>query len=133
MKNFIDPAMKYFGSEITERDRAIFEAGISLGALFHQFVGMPLKKDKKFIENTQKIISESISTQPFIKSVEVKIDFDKLESHQNIYDYSTLTGKILEVKLIAKYGKTLVYSRIKFIEELNYPLMYIEKIEDSTI
>ena len=29
---------------ITERDRAIFEAGIKLGALYHQWVGTPISK-----------------------------------------------------------------------------------------
>ncbi|MHA1695099.1 MAG: dihydroneopterin aldolase family protein [Candidatus Helarchaeota archaeon] len=120
---------KFFGNEVLARDRAIFEAGISLGALFHQFIGMPLKKDKIFISNVEKMIEESISTQPYIKSVDVKINFDKLKNHENPYDYSVLNSEIIDVKLISEYENIIVYSRIKFIEELNFPLMFIEKIE----
>ena len=39
----MDVNEKYF-SNITARERAIFEGGISMGALFHQFVGTPFNK-----------------------------------------------------------------------------------------
>ena len=80
----MDVDKEYF-SNITTRERAIFEGAISMGALFHQFVGTPVNKDTK-------------------KSLDVKIH-----------------TKVENVKAII---------RIEFIEELNYPLMYVEKIED---
>ena len=42
----MDIDKKYF-SNITTRERAIFEGAISMGALFHQFVGTPVNKDTK--------------------------------------------------------------------------------------
>ena len=42
----MDVNEKYF-SNITKRERAIFEGGISMGALFHQFIGTPVNKDTK--------------------------------------------------------------------------------------
>ena len=32
-------------TEVNDRDRAVFEAGIKLGALYHQFVGTPISVD----------------------------------------------------------------------------------------
>ncbi|MHA1270972.1 MAG: dihydroneopterin aldolase family protein [Candidatus Helarchaeota archaeon] len=128
MNHSFDPGKKFFGKEISNRDRAIFEAGISLGALFHQFIGVPLKKDKQYIKSIENAISESISIQPFIKSVNVKIDYNKLKSNGSIYDYSVLTGDIIDIKLVAEYENITVYSRIKYIKELDFPLMFIEKI-----
>ncbi len=46
----MDVNEKYF-SNITARERAIFEGGISMGALFHQFVGTPVNKDTKGLKN----------------------------------------------------------------------------------
>ena len=48
----MDVDEKYF-SNITKRERAIFEGAISMGALFHQFVGTPVNK------NTKKLIPKS--------------------------------------------------------------------------
>ena len=42
----MDVDEKYF-SNITSRERAIFEGAISMGALFHQFVGTPVNKSSK--------------------------------------------------------------------------------------
>lgn len=38
---------KEFFSNITSRERAIFEGAISMGALFHQFVGTPVNNQTK--------------------------------------------------------------------------------------
>ena len=42
----MDVDKEYF-SNITTRERAIFEGAISMGALFHQFVGTPVNKNTK--------------------------------------------------------------------------------------
>ena len=42
----MDVDKEYF-SNITTRERAIFEGAISMGALFHQFVGTPVNKETK--------------------------------------------------------------------------------------
>ena len=52
---------KYF-SNITTRERAIFEGAISMGALFHQFVGTPVNKNTK--ESLEKAMEESLNLQP---------------------------------------------------------------------
>ena len=66
----MDIDKKYF-SNITTRERAIFEGAISMGALFHQFVGTPVNKDTK--ESLEKAMEESLSLQPVIEKVEVEI------------------------------------------------------------
>ena len=69
----MDVNEKYF-SNITARERAIFEGGISMGALFHQFVGTPVNKDTK--EGLERTIEESFKLQPAIEDVEVKINLN---------------------------------------------------------
>ena len=123
----MDVDEKYF-SNITKRERAIFEGAISMGALFHQFVGTPVNKNTK--ESLEKAMEESLNLQPAIDNVEVKIRFDKLEESMTEFDYTSLTGDMLDVKIYTKVDNVTAIIRIEFIEELNYPLMYVEDIEE---
>lgn len=123
----MDVDKEYF-SNITSRERAIFEGAISMGALFHQFVGTPINKDTK--ESLEKAMEESLNLQPAIDKVEVKISFDKLEESMTEFDYTSLTGDMLDVKIHTKVDDIVAIIRIEFIEELNYPLMYVEEIKD---
>ena len=116
----MDVDEKYF-SNITSRERAIFEGAISMGALFHQFVGTPVNKSSKKSLETLKL-------QPAIEDVDVKIRFDKLEESMSDFDYTSLTGDMLDVKIYTKVKDVQATIRIEFIEELNYPLMYVEDI-----
>ena len=123
----MDVDEKYF-SNITKRERAIFEGAISMGALFHQFVGTPVNKNTK--ESLEKAMEESLNLQPAIDNVEVKIRFDKLEESMTEFDYTSLTGDMLDVKIYTKVDNVTATIRIEFNEELNYPLMYVEDIEE---
>ncbi|MBE6503308.1 dihydroneopterin aldolase family protein [uncultured Methanobrevibacter sp.] len=123
----MDVDKKYF-SNITSRERAIFEGAISMGALFHQFVGTPVNKNSK--KSLEISMEESLKLQPAIDDIEVKIRFDKLEESMTEFDYTSLTGDMLDVKIHTKVDNVKATIRIEFIEELNYPLMYVENIED---
>lgn len=123
----MDVDKEYF-SNITSRERAIFEGAISMGALFHQFVGTPVNKNTK--ESLETAIEESLSLQPAIEKVEAKIRFDKLEESMTEFDYTSLTGDMLDIRIHTKVENVIAVIRIEFIEELNYPLMYVESIED---
>lgn len=125
----MDVDKKYF-SNITSRERAIFEGAISMGALFHQFVGTPVNKNSK--KSLEISMEESLKLQPAIDDIEVKIRFDKLEESMTEFDYTSLTGDMLDVKIHTKVDNVKATIRIEFIEELNYPLMYVENIEDWT-
>lgn len=117
----MDVNEKYF-SNITSRERAIFEGGISMGALFHQFVGTPVNiKTKEGLERT---IEESFKLQPAIEDVEVKINLNDNTG----FDYISLSGDMLDVRIHTLIDNVKAVIRIEYIEELNYPLMYVEKI-----
>lgn len=114
---------RYF-KNLTPRERAVFEGGITLGALFHQFVGTPVSlKNREILERA---IEESMRNQPCVQDISVKIVGDLKED-----EYVSLEGRMLDVKLKVKVENTVAYLRLKYIEELNYPLMYVEKIEEK--
>ena len=124
----MDVDKEYF-SNITTRERAIFEGAISMGALFHQFVGTPVNKNTK--DSLQTSMEESLKLQPAIEDVKVNIRFDKLEESMTEFDYTSLTGDMLDVKIYTKVDNVTATIRIEFIEELNYPLMYVEDITED--
>lgn len=124
----MDVDKEYF-SNITTRERAIFEGAISMGALFHQFVGTPVNKDTK--EGLEKSMEDSLRLQPVIEDIDVKIRFDKLEESMTEFDYTSLNGDMLDVKIYTKVDNVKATIRIEFIEELNYPLMYVEDITEN--
>ena len=124
----MDVDKEYF-SNITTREKAIFEGAISMGALFHQFVGTPVNKDTK--EGLEKSMEDSLRLQPAIEDIDVKIRFDKLEESMTEFDYTSLNGDMLDVKIYTKVDNVKATIRIEFIEELNYPLMYVEDITEN--
>ncbi len=122
----MDSDEKYF-KNISKRERAIFEGAITTGALFHQFIGTPVAI--KSVEFLEKSIEEAMELQPCINKVEVNISREILEKIENKYDYISLTGEMLDVKVISAYGDKRAVIRMKFIPELNYPLMYVDEVE----
>ena len=68
-------------TEINNRDRAVFEAGIKLGALYHQFVGTPINTD--MLDGLARMIEESIGVQPFVRSISVIDRCEMVEKKQN--------------------------------------------------
>jgi hypothetical protein len=117
---------KYFNN-ISNRERVIFEGAITMGALFHQFVGTPV--NLKTVESLENAIETAMSAQPCIITVNVVINRDVLEKISNEFDYISLTGEMLDVKVVADYSDKRAVIRLKYIPELNYPLMYVEKVD----
>jgi dihydroneopterin aldolase len=121
----MDVDEKYFNN-ISKRERAIFEGAITMGALFHQFIGTPVSI--LTVKSLEKSIEDAMTLQPCINSVEIKIDREKLENVQNEFDYISLTGEMLDVKVVSDYSDKRAVIRLKFIDELNYPLMFVEEV-----
>ncbi len=122
----MDVDEKYF-KNISKRERAIFEGAITMGALFHQFIGTPVSI--KSVKSLEKSIENAMELQPCINRVEIKINREILEKIENEYDYISLTGEMLDVKVVSAYSDKRAVIRLKYISELNYPLMYVEAIE----
>ncbi len=116
-------------SVISPRDRAVFEAGIKLGALYHQFTTTPISPIT--IESAERAIEESVSLQPFVRSVSVRIDREMVRSSLNEYGYCELDGKMLDVRLTTELDHTIVTAKLSYEKKLGYPLMKIVSIEDE--
>ncbi|MFW9821456.1 MAG: dihydroneopterin aldolase family protein [Candidatus Thorarchaeota archaeon] len=121
----------YFSPDLSIRERACFETGIKLGALYHIMSGIPISSNDKTISSIEKGIEAAISCQPYVESVIIILDKDKIVGSKNSpFDYDEITGKIIRAELILKYEDIEVLAKIDWIEELQYPLMFIEKISE---
>ena len=121
----------YFSPDLSIRERATFEIGIKLGALYHLLSGVPISSDKKVIESIEKGFEASISCQPYVKSVKLNILKNKIEGNKSTeFDYDEISGDKIKVEVIIEYKSIKVVAKIEWIENLQYPLMFIEKIEE---
>jgi hypothetical protein len=103
----------------TKRETAAFEAGIKLGAIYHQFVGSPVSAYTA--ESLETAMRESISLQPHVKSVSVKIDRDMLR--ENVFGYGELAGKMIEALVEIDYDGEVVRAKLEYDRRTDYPLM----------
>ncbi len=116
-----DPARKYFASEVTDRERAIFEGAITLGSLYHQFVGTSIHD----IRTLERAMEQAALAQPFIERARVRIKCPR-SRRKRPYIYPELSGKMLTITLIARYGRARARVGLRYVKELDYPLMFIE-------
>ena len=115
--------------EMNNRDKAVFEAGIKLGALYHQFVGTPITTDT--IDSLARIIEDSISAQPFVRSISVSIDGDMVAKKLNPkFGYCELEGRMLHVTLQVLYKNYIAQAELAYDEGMDYPMMSLIKIEE---
>ena len=119
-----DRAKKYFHCSAAER--AAFEAGIKMGTVYHQFVGTPINLDS--VDALERAIEASLKVQPFVVDAKVRIKRDGLGKKGGFYKYLTLSGDMLDVDLLVRYEDKEVLCKLEYIEEMDYPLMYIKEI-----
>jgi hypothetical protein len=121
----------YFSPDINDRERACFEVGIKLGALYHILCGIPISSNPRVIESIEKGIEASISCQPYVKSVKININRDKIQGTKATeFDYDELSGTMITASVVLEFNSVKITAKVEWIEELNYPLMYIEEIRN---
>ena len=119
----------FFSSDISDRERACFETGIKLGSLYHILCGIPISSNENIIKSIEDGIEAAISCQPYVKSININLDREKIIGDKRTeFDYDDITGKIIHAELVLEYKSIKVIAKIDWIEELQYPLMFIEKI-----
>jgi len=109
----------------SDNERALFEAGIKMGTVYHQFVGTPV--DRTNVKALEKAMEASIKVQPFVESVKIKIILDEKE-RSDTYDYVSLTGDMIDAMVKIRVNRASVTAEMRYDEELGYPLMYVSEV-----
>ena len=122
----VDPATSYFSC--SDKERAIFEAGVKLGSIYHQYTGIPINDSN--VEFLERAIEKAVSAQPFVTKVKVSIDRRKVGRSRPAYKYKTLLGEMMDVKINIRYGKALVEGRMAWVSSMKYPLMRFKVLKE---
>ena len=122
-----DSTREYFAG--TDRDRAAFEAGIKLGSIVHQYVGTPLTSATA--PSLERAIEASTRVQPLVERVRVRIDKGRMRI-RGPYKHGALTEDLLDVEVSVRVGTARAVGALRFVLELDYPLMYLKAIGGPT-
>jgi hypothetical protein len=104
---------------IHAREQAVFEAGIKLGALYHQWVGTPISRNSA--ASIETAIEKAVILQPFVEEITVRLDRNKMT--ENLFGYSELAGLMFDVEIVTRVG--FAYCRARLAPHDGYPLMRI--------
>ena len=108
----------------SEREQALFEAGIKLGGIFHQFIGVPVAA--RTAASLAQAIEEAVGLQPFVISVRVSIDPARGgPAGTGRFGYRYLVAEMLHAEVQIRVGRAEVSAALTFREDLNYPLMHV--------
>jgi len=102
-----------------DREQAIFEAGIKLGALYHQWVGTPISQQSA--ASVETAIEKAVILQPFVEEITVKLDRRLMT--ENRFGYSELSGLMFDVEIVTRVGFS--YCRACLAPDKGYPFMRV--------
>jgi len=105
----------------TPSDEACFEAGIKLGALYHQFVGTPVTESS--VESLETAIRQAVESQRHVRDAEVEIQ----GVEHNRFGYDELKGTMLNVSVVVEKDGVVVEASLE--EEGGYPMMRLDGVE----
>ncbi len=117
-----DPA-----APISRREKLLFEAGIKLGGVFHQYLGMPISGPTS--AGTARTIERAIALQPYVVAARVRIDPSRGGPlGRGRYAYRYLVPEMLDVRVRLRDGPEEVEARLRHRSDLRYPLMSVVRV-----
>ena len=111
---------------ISDRERAAFEAGIKLGALYHQWIGTPVSRDSA--SSLERAIENAHIQQPYMTDITVNLDREMMIP--NSFGYSELSGLMFTVELTVRVNQASC--RASLSREGEYPMMRIEWTDEES-
>ncbi len=109
---------------VTDTEKAVFEAGIKLGALYHQWVGTPISRQSA--DSVETAIENAVILQPFVEVITVRLDRNLMT--ENRFGYSELSGMMYDVEIVTRVG--FAYCRARLSPSEHYPLMSIVELHE---
>ncbi|MGD0249793.1 MAG: dihydroneopterin aldolase family protein [Thermoplasmata archaeon] len=112
---------------LSRREALLFEAGVKLGGVFHQYLGMPVSP--RTAGPLSRAIEAAVGLQPFVRSVRVRVDPRRGGPlGRGRFAYRYLTAEMLEVSVELVDGPVAVEARLKHRPDLRFPLMSVERV-----
>jgi len=114
-------------ARLSRREALLFEAGIKLGGVFHQYLGMPVSPRTATV--LARAVEAAVGLQPFVRSVRVRVDPSRGGPvGRGRYAYRYLTAEMLNVTVELVDGPVAVEARLAHRPDLRYPLMSVVRV-----
>ncbi len=123
-------AAGFHRAALTPREALLFEAGVKLGGVFHQYIGMPVSSETA--EGLARTIEHAVRLQPFVTDVVVGIDPERGgAAGQGHFAYRYLTPEMLRVEVTLHDHGTTVVAALDHRADLRYPLMSVLTVSEE--
>ena len=120
----------FHDAALTPREALLFEAGVKLGGVFHQYIGMPVAKETAV--GLARTIEAAVRLQPFVREVAVRIDVERAGPlGEGRFAYHYLTPEMMVVRVTLQDGATTVVAALEHRSDLRYPLMKVLTVEET--
>ncbi|EQD67428.1 protein containing DUF372 [mine drainage metagenome] len=114
----------------TPTEQLSFEAGIKLGGIFHQYLGIPVAP--RTAPGLARAIEAAVGLQPFVEKIRVRIDVRRGGPvGRGRFAYRYLTPEMLRVELTISDGAARVEAGLQYRPDLRYPLMSLAAVRRS--
>jgi dihydroneopterin aldolase len=112
------------GARLSRREALLFEAGVKLGGVFHQYLGIPISP--RTAAGVARTIEEAVALQPYVRAVTVRIRPARAGPvGRGRFGYRYLTAEMLTVTVRLADGPVEVVARLAHRPDLRYPLMSV--------
>jgi hypothetical protein len=109
---------------LTSREILLFEAGIKLGGIFHQYLGIPV--DPRTAPALARAIGAAVRLQPYVRDVRVRVTPGRGPPvGRGRFAYRYLTPEMLDVTVCLEHRGVRVEARLRHRPDLRYPLMAV--------
>ncbi|HUI38899.1 MAG TPA: dihydroneopterin aldolase family protein [Thermoplasmata archaeon] len=113
---------------LTRREALVFEAGIKLGGVFHQYLGTPVSD--RTARGLARTIERAVGLQPFVRSVRVSIVPARGGPvGRGRFGYRYLTAEMLRASVTLSDGPERVTAVLEPRADLRYPLMSVDRVQ----
>jgi hypothetical protein len=114
-------------AKLTRREALLFEAGIKLGGIFHQYLGVPVTK--RTAPGLARTIERAVALQPYVRTIRVRIDLRRgAPTGTGRYGYGYLTPEMLDVRVRLRDAEVEVDARLVHRPDLRYTLMSVDRV-----
>ena len=118
------------GAHLTGRETLLFEAGIKLGGVFHQYLGIPVSD--RTAGALARAIEAAVGLQPFVRRVTVRIRPERGGPlGRGRFAYRYLVPEMLDVTVELVDGTHAVVANLRHRPELRYPLMRVVRVQEE--
>ncbi|MGI0129388.1 MAG: dihydroneopterin aldolase family protein [Thermoplasmata archaeon] len=112
---------------LSRREALLFEAGVKLGGIFHQYLGMPVSA--RTAAGVARTIERAVALQPYVVAVHARIEPARGGPlGRGRFAYRYLTPEMIDVRVHLRDGEEEVEARLAHRRDLRYSLMSVVRV-----